>query len=226
MSTGFHPQGGVTYRAASQPAHRATPMRSDGMDQQESVSGLVIRARQGDRSAWGSLVERHTSLLWGIARSYRLGTADAADVVQTVWLRLVEHLDTIKEPERLVGWLATTARHECLRVLRRSGRELVGVVDAATDVADDLAPELDASLLTLERDRVLWRCFARLPERCQRLLRVLMVADPPAYQEISQSLGLPIGSIGPTRMRCLTRLRDITEAEGYPFKDVADRSIR
>lgn len=214
------------YRMASQPTHRATPMWSNGMDQDESVSRLVTRAREGDRTAWDALVERYTTLLWGVARSHRLGAADAADVVQTVWLRLVEQLDAVKDPERLAGWLATTARRECLRVLRRAGRELVGVDDAVTDVEDDLAPALDASLLTQERDRVLWQCFAELPERCQRLLRVLMVADPPAYRDISQALGLPIGSIGPTRMRCLTRLREITGAGGYPFADVADRSVR
>lgn len=180
-------------------------------------AGVLVRAAQGgDRSAWNAIVDRYAALLWGVARAHRLGQADAADVVQTTWLRLVEHLDTIEEPDRLAGWLATTARRECLRVLRHTGRELVGSLDdAATDVVDELAPALDAALLEQDRDRALWSCFQRLSERCQHLLRVLMVTERPAYAEVSEALGMPIGSIGPTRMRCLERLRTITHEAGY-----------
>lgn len=187
-------------------------------EEREPVTPLVQRAAAGDQAAWNALVDRYTNLVWSVARSYRLSSSDAGDVVQTTWLRLVENLAKVQDPERLPGWLATTARRECLRVLRAGGRELVGVVDdAAFDVVDELAPALDHALLQDERDAALWQCFARLSERCQRLLRVLMATEPPAYAQVSQAMGMPIGSIGPTRMRCLDRLRELTSAAGYDF---------
>ena len=177
---------------------------------QEPVTGLVRRAQAGDQAAWNALVDRYANLLWSVARAHRLSQSDAGDVVQTTWLRLVEHLGRIEDPERLPGWLATTARRECLHLLRRTGRELVGLVDdAALDVVDEQAAPLDARLLADERDAVLWSCFERMSERCRTLLRVLMAAEPPAYTEVAASLGMPIGSIGPTRGRCLQRLREL-----------------
>lgn len=200
----------------------ADPARRDG---REPVTPLVRRAADGDGAAWDALVERYTNLVWSVARSYRLSSADAADVVQTTWMRLVENLGSVHDPERLPGWLATTARRECLKVLRRGGRELVGVLDdTAYDVVDELAPALDASLLEHERDAALWACFGQLTERCQRLLRVLMATDPPAYAQVSEAMGMPIGSIGPTRMRCLDRLREITSAAGYDFTSALEGS--
>lgn len=197
------------------------------MTHHEPAGPLVVRARDGDASAWNSLVERFTPLLWGVARGHRLGQSDAADVVQTTWLRLVEHLEDLQDPDRIAGWLATTARRECLRVLRRSGREVVGSADdAATELPDEAVPSLDAALLSDERDRVLWRCFARLSERCQHLLRVLMVTEPPAYSEVSEALGMPVGSIGPTRMRCLDRLRGYAQESGYAFTDAVEGGVQ
>jgi RNA polymerase sigma factor (sigma-70 family) len=198
---------------------------ADRRDGREPVTPLVRRAADGDQVAWDALVERYTNLVWSVARSYRLSSSDAADVVQTTWLRLVENLGSVQDPERLPGWLATTARRECLRVLKRGGRELVGVVDdTAFDVVDELAPALDSALLQDERDAALWTCFAQLSERCQRLLRVLMAAEPPAYAQVSEAMGMPIGSIGPTRMRCLDRLREITSAAGYDFTTALEGS--
>lgn len=175
-----------------------------------SVTELLRRADGGEQAAWDALVSRYEALLWSVGRAHRLGTADAADVVQTTWLRLLENLRRIEDPERLAGWLVTTARRECLRLLRRAGREVPD--DDILDVPDPRSPALDTALLREERDAALWSCFAHLPERCQRLLRVLMVADPPAYAEVSLALGMPVGAIGPTRMRCLARLRALVNA--------------
>ena len=166
---------------------------------------LLETASAGDQRAWDALVERYNSLLWSVARSHRLSAPDAADVVQTTWLRLVEHLDSIADPDRLPGWLATTARRECLRLLRRASREIQSYT-ALVDVPDD-APELDAGLLRDERDAALWRALALLDEFCQQLIRVLMADPPPSYAEASAILGIPIGSVGPSRGRCLAKLR-------------------
>jgi RNA polymerase sigma factor (sigma-70 family) len=171
---------------------------------------LLAAAAAGDQGAWHALVQRHTSLLWSIARSYRLSHADAADVVQTTWLRLVEHLDKIADPERIPGWLATTVRRECIHLLRRTDRH----AEAAAELPDlpGDGPELDASLLRDERDAELWRALARLDELCQRLLRVLMSDPPPAYADVATALGMKIGSIGPTRGRCLAKLRALVQS--------------
>jgi RNA polymerase sigma factor (sigma-70 family) len=172
-----------------------------------ATGALLAQAAAGDERAWNALVAQHTRLLWSVARSFRMDQADAADVVQTTWLRLLEHLDRIEDPTRLVGWLVTTARRECLRVLRRSGRErLIVDEDAALDIPDDDADPVETRLITSERNATLWRAFRRLPERCQRLLRIA-VAVPQAYDEVSAELEMPVGSIGPTRARCLDRLR-------------------
>lgn len=164
---------------------------------------LVAAAIAGDQDAWAALVDRYTNLLWSIARSYRLPEADAADVVQTTWLRLVEHLDRVDDPEKLAGWLATTVRRECLRVVRLSGREAYSVLPDIPDAG----PALDAVLLADERDAALWSALGQLDDFCRRLLRVLMADPPPAYAEVSAALDIAIGSIGPTRARCLAKLR-------------------
>jgi RNA polymerase sigma factor (sigma-70 family) len=184
-----------------------------------ATGALLAQAAAGDERAWNALVDQHTRLLWSVARSFRLDQADAADVVQTTWLRLLEHLDRIEDPTRLVGWLVTTARRECLRVLRRSGRErLIVDEDAALDIPDDDADPVETRLITNERNATLWRAFRRLPERCQRLLRVA-VAVPQAYDEVSAQLEMPVGSIGPTRARCLDRLRKLLVGTGLNGSD-------
>jgi RNA polymerase sigma factor (sigma-70 family) len=174
-----------------------------------ATASLLARAAQGDQRAWDELVAEHSRLLWAVARSFRLDGADANDVVQTTWLRLVEHLDRIEDPTRLVGWLVTTARREAMRVLRRSGRERPVVEDTVLDRPDE-GPPVDTALLTNERDRALWQAFERLNDKCRQLLQIA-VNEPKAYDEISAALGMPIGSIGPTRRRCLTQLRALLE---------------
>jgi RNA polymerase sigma factor (sigma-70 family) len=179
-----------------------------------ATGALLAQAAAGDERAWNALVAQHTRLLWSVARSYRLDQADAADVVQTTWLRLLEHLDRIEDPTRLVGWLVTTARRECLRVLRRSGRErLIVDEDATLEIVDDDTEPVETRLITNERNATLWQAFRRLPERCQRLLRIA-VAMPQAYDEVSTALGMPVGSIGPTRARCLVQLRKLLVGSG------------
>ena len=173
------------------------------------TASLLARAAQGDQRAWDQLVDGHTRLLWAVARSFRLDAADANDVVQTTWLRLVEHLDRIEDPSRLVGWLVTTARREAMRVLRRSGRERPAPEDFMVDKADGSQP-VDADLLLDERNAALWHAYEQLGDKCRQLLRVA-VYEPQAYEEISAALGMPIGSIGPTRRRCLTQLKTLLE---------------
>ena len=183
-----------------------------------ATATLLARAGQGDQAAWNDLVAEHSRLLWSVARSFRLDAADANDVVQTTWLRLLEHLDRIEDPSRLIGWLVTTARREAMRVLRRAGRERPVIEDTVLDRPDD-GPPVDSNLLRDERDRALWQAFSRLSEKCRQLLRVA-VTHPQSYDEISDALEMPVGSIGPTRRRCLTQLRGfldgtvLTEGEG------------
>lgn len=172
-----------------------------------AVADLVTAAAAGDQQAWAALVDRYSGLLWAVARSFRLSQADAGDVVQTSWLRLVEHLGRLREPERVGAWLATTARREALRTLRRSGRDTPTDEPYLLDAPDPSEAPVDSGLLTAERDRQLWRAVEALPDRCRHLLRVLMADPPPPYDEVSAALDMPIGSIGPTRQRCLERLR-------------------
>jgi RNA polymerase sigma factor (sigma-70 family) len=173
----------------------------------EDVSALLARAAAGEQEAWDALVDGFSNLLWAVARAHRLDDADCADAVQTAWLRLLENLTRITDPERLGAWLSTTVRRECLRLIRRSGREYVSDAEAFADIPEPRAAELDAGLLLEERDAALWTLFEGIPDRCRRLLRVLMAEPVPSYQEVSAALDMPIGSIGPTRQRCLERLR-------------------
>jgi RNA polymerase sigma factor (sigma-70 family) len=171
-----------------------------------AVSELVAGARDGDEAAWRAIVEQFSGLVWATARAHRLAPAEAADVVQTTWLRLVEHLDRVHDPERLGAWLATTARRESLRHLRLRGRELPAGEVPGFELAADNDP-VDQRLLGQERQDALRRAFAAIGERCQALLRLLAAPDPPSYEEISAALDMPIGAIGPTRARCLEKLR-------------------
>jgi len=173
-----------------------------------SVTDLVRRASEGDQRAWEVLVDRYAGLVWSVTRAYRLGPSDAADVHQVTWLRLVEHLGRLREPQALPGWIATTARRECITVLRRSGRQIPVDIELDAPAARDVdAPPLDARLVADERADALRAAFDTLPPSCQVLLRLLMADPPPSYQQVSATLDMPIGSIGPTRARCLERLR-------------------
>jgi RNA polymerase sigma factor (sigma-70 family) len=173
-----------------------------------STSELLEQAAAGNSEAWDEVVSRYSGLVWAVARGFALSVADAADVSQTTWLRLVEHLGKLREPEHLGGWLATTARHECLRTLRKSGREVVAF---DTDIESG-EPTPEAVVLHDEQDRLVWLSLGEIPQRCQVLLRALSSTPPPSYEEVSAALGMPIGSIGPTRARCLDHLKKRLQA--------------
>ncbi|HEY6791197.1 MAG TPA: sigma-70 family RNA polymerase sigma factor [Trebonia sp.] len=174
-----------------------------------SVVDLVARAADGDRDAWDEIVDRFAPLLWSICLRYRLSSQDSQDVGQTVWLLLVEQLGRLREPAALPGWLATTTQRECLRVLRR---ERTRNQHAWTTVDDELqqypdAVEIDEEIIAAEWNMALRAAFAELPAQCQRLLGMLISDPPSSYAEISATLQIAVGSIGPQRARCLQRMR-------------------
>lgn len=165
---------------------------------------MLKLAADGDRSAWDALVDRFGQMVWSTARSFRLDDATAKDVAQTVWLKLVENLDRIKDPERLPGWLATTCRREALRVVKQSDRAVP--TEFEYDIADD-APSFEEMLIGDEERRMVVNAFSTLDEMCRQLLRLMTVEPALSYEEISDATGRPIGSLGPTRARCLDKLK-------------------
>jgi RNA polymerase sigma factor (sigma-70 family) len=183
--------------------------------QEASPAELVLAAGAGDARAWDELVRRFTGLLWSICRDHRLEPADAADVVQLTWLRLLERLDSLNDPARVGGWLATTCRHECLAVIRKARRTTPSSETVELRAEPDSPADADA--LRSDRDATLWEAFARLSDRCRTVLRAL-IADaedgPPSYALVAQRLQMPVGSLGPTRARCLDRLRELLAGSG------------
>jgi RNA polymerase sigma factor (sigma-70 family) len=196
---------GAETPAASVRRHEGTvtPM-SDNL----AVTALVMGAGNGDNQAWDALIDRYAPLIWSICRRYRLAGTDAEDVAQAVWLKLVDHLGQLRNPAALPGWLATTARRECGRVLRVEGTSRAWEpVLTIENIPDTQTATAEQELLAAERQAALREAFTRLPPACQRLL-ALLVEDPPLpYAEIGARLGMPAGSIGPNRGRCLDRLR-------------------
>lgn len=198
------------------PGHgeRSRPPASPATAHEElDLTEVTAAAAAGDARAWDELVRRFGGMVIAVARSCRLGEADANDVFQVTWLRLVEHIDRVEQPERIGAWLATTARRESLRIMR-AGSRCTPDHDGLLRVSDPDAVPLDAGPLADERAEAVQRAFAELPGHCQRLLGILAGSDPPSYKEISRALSMPIGSIGPTRGRCLEHLRRIMEAQG------------
>jgi RNA polymerase sigma factor (sigma-70 family) len=176
------------------------------------ITTLVHRAADGDIEAWNQLIDQYGRLIWSITARFKLGESDAADVVQTTWMRLIEYIDRIEQPDRVGSWLAATARNECLRhVMARKSIVLVHE-DGHFDGADNHGPAVDEALLADERAQNVRTAMAQLPPQWRKLIELLMADPPVSYAEISDQLGLPVGSIGPTRGRCLAKLKVLLEA--------------
>jgi RNA polymerase sigma factor (sigma-70 family) len=195
------------------PADRPAPAgHADRADREERLAVLLEEARGGRRESLGEIVAELTPLLWHVVRAQGLDREMAEDVVQTTWLRLLDHLATIQTPRALTGWLVVVAKREAWHVsgASRAGRTLDEQVAANLPDAD-AAP--DDQVIADERHRLLWTVVARLDDRCQRLLRVVAFAPSPSYAKVAAALGMPVGSIGPTRGRCLAKLRTLLTAE-------------
>ncbi|MEV7284783.1 sigma-70 family RNA polymerase sigma factor [Streptomyces sp. NPDC093252] len=201
-------------------AYHDRPYTRGGSVDRADVGALVESAVDGDAAAWKALVEGLSPLVWSVVRAHRLSDADAHEVYQTVWFRFAQNLGRIREPQKTGSWLASTARHESLKVIK-STRRLMPTDDPVLldRVSEEPTPEeslLDAEEAAAQSERVrrVWQEFEELGERCRQLLRVLMASPPPSYQEVSAALGIAVGSIGPLRQRCLRRLRARLDARG------------
>jgi RNA polymerase sigma factor (sigma-70 family) len=178
----------------------------EGLEGRDRHAACMIAAQAGDRSAFDILVAELSPLVWHVARSNGLERTSAEDVVQTVWLALLRHLDRLSEPRALAGWLITTTRREAQRVAHRGA----GQVELSSEVAEQLPttdPSPEHEVLRDERDRQLWSAFHELTQRCQELLRLTVLAGRAEYRAVAEALHMPHGSIGPTRGRCLNNLR-------------------
>ena len=196
----------------NQPRTEARPRSSRELGADSSADDavlieVVMQARAGSNAAWEALIERFGGLVTAIARRCRLSDADVAEVSQTTWLRLVENLNRIQQPERIGAWLATTSRRESLRIATR--RSPVSAGEEVYLMVDDKADPLDAALLREEQAQAIRAAVERLSPHCRRLLGALMGDDDVPYKTIAEQLSMPIGSIGPTRGRCLEHLRQI-----------------
>ncbi|MDH2427355.1 sigma-70 family RNA polymerase sigma factor [Sphaerisporangium sp. TRM90804] len=186
----------------------------------ETIGDVFVAAAGGDAAAWKALVEGLSPLVWSVVRAYGLSDADGREVFQTTWFRLLQNLTRVREPGKVGSWLASTARHECLKIIQAARRvSPSGDPEVFERVPDPWTPE-EALLSSEEEDaraerlRVMWAAFEELSEACRRLLRVLMASPRPQYAEVSAALGIPVGGIGPTRQRCLRRLRALLAERG------------
>jgi RNA polymerase sigma factor (sigma-70 family) len=165
---------------------------------------LLAGASQGDQLAWRRLIDRYDRLVRSVPRALRLQPADVHDVAQTTWLRVVQHLHAIRDPERLPGWLAVTATHESLAVLRQASRYRP---TSRTDEAPDVTVDLEGFITDQDAARDLWAAVAELPVRQRRLITTLFRDGVATYDDVATTCAMPVGSIGPTRARALSQLR-------------------
>jgi RNA polymerase sigma factor (sigma-70 family) len=194
----------------STPASQAESSRTD---RHARLGSCLSQARAGERGALDEVVRELNPLLWHVVRAQGLGTEEAADVIQTTWLELLRGLQQIHTAQALTAWLITVARREAWRVSSRSRRLVLTDTSTTLESAPDSGPEPYAGLLADERNRVLWRHYRGLSERCRDLLRIIAYADRPDYAAVAEALGMPHGSIGPTRGRCLAKLREMLLAD-------------
>ncbi|GAA3893617.1 sigma-70 family RNA polymerase sigma factor [Saccharothrix violaceirubra] len=185
----------------------------EGLDGTDRHAACVVAARAGDRRALNVLVNDLTPLVWHVARGHGLDRSTAEDVVQTVWLALLRHLDRLNEPRALAGWLVVATRRESQRTWTPARREAQLSDELADNLESDFGLPEDAALID-DRDHRLWRAFGRLSQKCQELLRLTVLAGRAEYRAVAEALSMPRGSIGPTRGRCLTTLRTHLDAEG------------
>jgi RNA polymerase sigma factor (sigma-70 family) len=179
-----------------------------------SATDLVDAARNGDPRAMEHIIENYANVVWSTVRSLRLGDADLHDAVQNTWLRTIEHLGDLRDPERLPGWLATTARREALKILRHRRREMIGLAPTVTERADLAAPGPEHEVIDRTMHDLLWTRLADLPPAGRHMVMILTGSDAPSYEDFARSSGMPVGSIGPRRMRDLRRLRHSLERSG------------
>ena len=181
---------------------------------------LLAACLRGEQAAWDTLVDRYAALIYSIPLKYGFGEADAADVFQSVCVTLLEKLGTVREPRGLPAWIITTTSRQCLALVRHQARErsrsVDGQVTSATEAADpDLLPEDE--MLALERQYLVRTAVAQLPPKCRGLVEALFsdMLDQTSYQQLADRFGVPVNSLGPTRARCLNRLRRLLMAAGY-----------
>jgi RNA polymerase sigma factor (sigma-70 family) len=185
----------------------------EGLDGTDRHAACVVAARDGDRRALDVLVADLTPLVWHVARGHGLDRSTAEDVVQTVWLALLRHLDRLVEPRALAAWLVVATRREAQRTWTPARREAALSDELADQLESEYGLPEDAALVD-DRDHRLWRAFGRLSQKCQELLRLTVLAGRAEYRAVAEALSMPRGSIGPTRGRCLTTLRTHLDAEG------------
>jgi len=189
--------------------------RSDGETLVTKAAQAFGAFQQGDRTAFDDLVATVTPLLWHTVRSQGVDQTVAEDVVQTVWMSLLHSADNVRDPQTVVKWLITSTRRESWRVTKRlradiSRNAAIFGVDGEEVLSIPVQRETlpDEVVLADVNQQLLWNHVQDLPERCRALIRVIAFADKPDYAQIAESLGMPVGSIGPTRGRCLAKLRD------------------
>ena len=186
-------------------------------DRGARIAGLVRAVRDGSEDALGQIVTEFSPMLWHVARAAGLSPDDAQDVVQTVWMSLLSHLDDIHTPAALAGWLVTTTRREAWRV-RGAGRKQVPADQDWLAELPDRGPGSEELAIIGDGRRALWSAIGQLTPRCQELLRIIAFVPRPDYRAVAAELGMPVGSIGPTRGRCLAKLRALLadDPEGSP----------